>query len=41
MLPNGQCASVTRPRCWEYRVNGNRAARITYASGEDGRILVD
>lgn len=41
MLPNGQCAPVTRPRCWEYRVNGNRAARITYASGEDGRIIVD
>ncbi len=41
MLANGQCAPVTRPRCWEYRVNGNREARITYASGEDGRIIVD
>ena len=35
------CAEVDRPICWEYRVNGNRAARITYASGEDGRIIVD
>jgi type II secretory pathway pseudopilin PulG len=41
MLANGQCAAVTRPRCWEYRVNGNREARLTYASGEDGRIIVD
>jgi len=41
MLANNQCASVTRPRCWEYRVNGNRKARITYASGENGRIIVD
>ena len=36
-----ECAEVDRPICWEYRVNGNRAAMITYASGEDGRIIVD
>ena len=36
-----ECAVVDRPICWEYRVNGNRAAMITYASGEDGRIIVD
>ncbi len=40
MLANGQCASVTNPRCWEYRVNGNPEATITYAAGEDGRIFV-
>ncbi len=41
MLANGDCAAVTRPRCWEYRVNGSRFARITYASGGNGEIIVD
>jgi len=42
MLANNQCANgLARPRCWEYRVNGNREARITYVAGEDGRIIVD
>jgi len=40
MLANNQCDSVTS-RCWEYRVSGNREARITYVAGEDGRIIVD
>lgn len=41
MLANGQCASVVRPRCWEYRANGARVARITYASGEQGQMILD
>jgi|GEM_PF-1455905 len=41
MLGNGSCASVFRPRCWEYRVDGTRFARITYAPGVDGQIIVD
>jgi len=42
MLANRQCALplAARPRCWEYRVNGNPEATITYAAGEDGRIFV-
>ncbi len=33
MLANGDCLAVPRRRCWEYRVNGARYARITYSGG--------
>lgn len=40
MLANGQCAAVSRQRCWEFRRNDQRVARITY-SGGTGAFIID
>ncbi len=40
MLANRDCRAVPRRRCWEYRVDGGRYARITY-SGSTGDFYLD